>query len=78
VTDADVNVRGGPEEMTPLHIACRYNSVTNGAVQLLLFKGAEINARDIKGKTPYIMPHAGDTNLPPRSVDNGYFNETIC
>lgn len=52
MTDADVNVRGGPEEMTPLHIACRYNSVTNGAVQLLLFKGAEINARDIKGKTP--------------------------
>ena len=36
--------------MTPLHIACRYNSAD--VVQLLVASGADLNATDAKGKTP--------------------------
>jgi len=47
---SDVNARGAQDEMTPLHMACRYNS--GSVTQLLLTQGAEVNVRDIKGKTP--------------------------
>ena len=36
--------------MRPLHMACRYNS--GSATQYLLGQGADVNAKDIKGKTP--------------------------
>ena len=47
---ADVNVRGGLDEVTPLHLACRYDS--GGVTSILLTKGADVNARDLKGRTP--------------------------
>ena len=47
---SDVNARGAQDETTPLHMACRYNS--GSVTQLLLTQGAEVNVRDIKGKTP--------------------------
>ena len=46
----DVNVKGGQDELRPLHMACRYNSAT--AVQVLLAHLGMVNIKDIKGKTP--------------------------
>ena len=45
-----MDIKGGQDETTPLHLACRYNS--GSATQLLLTRGISSNARDIKGKTP--------------------------
>ena len=47
--NTDVNLRGGHDEVTPLHLACRYDS--GSATQLLLTQRADINAKDIKGRT---------------------------
>ena len=50
VSLADVNVKGGQDEMRPLHMSCRYNNSV--VTQMLLGHGADVNIRDIKGKTP--------------------------
>ena len=47
VTDPNIC---GPDDCRPLHLACRYNSAQ--AVQFLLAQGADVNAKDSKGKTP--------------------------
>ena len=52
----DLNAHSGPDEATPLHLACRYNS--GSATQLVLGKLLAINAKDAinfkdaKGRTP--------------------------
>ena len=46
----DVNIKGGHDEVTPLHLACRYDS--GSATQTLLTRGADVNCRDLKGRTP--------------------------
>jgi ankyrin repeat protein len=46
----DINIKQGQDEVTPLHLACRYNSGT--ATQFLLAKGAIVNVKDVKGRTP--------------------------
>ena len=52
----DLNARSGPDEATPLHLACRYNS--GSATQFVLGKLLAINAKDAinrkdaKGRTP--------------------------
>jgi serine/threonine protein kinase/ankyrin repeat protein len=51
--DADVNVPTGHELSCPLHLAVRRNSPV--AVGMLLYKGAEINARNSFGLTPLLM-----------------------
>ncbi len=50
VSIPDINVKGGQDEMRPLHMACRYNS--GSVTQYLLVQGALVNVKDIKGKTP--------------------------
>jgi ankyrin repeat protein len=54
---ADINCKQGQDEVTPLHLACRYNSRT--ATQFLLSRAAAthvmnyvINMKDVKGRTP--------------------------
>jgi len=53
---ADLNAKSGPDEATPLHLACRYNS--DSATQFVLGKLLAINAKDAinikdaKGRTP--------------------------
>jgi len=52
----DLNARSGPDEATPLHLACRYNS--GSATQFVLSKLLPIsakdavNTKDVKGRTP--------------------------
>lgn len=53
----DINVKQGQDEVTPLHLACRYNSGT--ATQYLLARAAitnnmntVVNMKDVKGRTP--------------------------
>ena len=47
---ADINKKGGLDDVTPLHLACKYNSVD--CVKVLVGVGAEVNVKDAKGKTP--------------------------
>jgi hemoglobin len=47
---AEVNVHSGPIQGTPLHTAARRDNVVVASV--LLFAGADIEARDIKGESP--------------------------
>lgn len=54
---ADINCKQGQDEVTPLHLACRYNSRT--ATQFLLARAAGthvmnyvVNIKDVKGRTP--------------------------
>ena len=45
-----VTVKGGPEDVRPLHLASKYNC--SPAVTYLLGQGADVNAPDVKGRTP--------------------------
>ena len=47
---SDMNVTQSQDGVTPLHLACRYNSAD--VTQYLLFRQADINAADAKGRTP--------------------------
>ena len=47
---ADIDAKQSPDEVTSLHLACRYNS--DAVIQLLLIRGAAVNATDAKGRTP--------------------------
>ena len=47
---SDVNIKGGHDEVTPLHLACRYDS--GSATQVLLTRGSAVNCRDLKGRSP--------------------------
>jgi len=47
---SDMNVKQSQDGVTPLHLACRYNSAA--VTQFLLFRQADINAADAKGRTP--------------------------
>jgi len=47
---SDINAKQSQDGVTPLHLASRYNS--GDVTQYLLFKQADINARDAKGRTP--------------------------
>jgi len=46
----DMNAKQSPDGVTPLHLACRYNSAD--VTQCLLFRQADVNATDAKGRTP--------------------------
>jgi len=47
---ADLNAKQSADGVTALHLACRYNSAD--VTQFLLFRQADINAADAKGRTP--------------------------
>ena len=47
---SDVNAKQSQDGVTALHLACRYNS--GDVTQYLLFKQADINVADAKGRTP--------------------------
>ena len=47
---SDVNIKSLQDSVRPLHLASRYNA-TN-AVTFLLTQKADVNIRDIKGRTP--------------------------
>lgn len=49
---AAVNVKEATIGMTPLHAACRRETVSTDVLQLLIKKGADVNARDNNGHTP--------------------------
>lgn len=55
-TNIDVNVVGGEDESTPLINAAMHMSTE--AVNLLIQKGADVNARNAAGDTPLIMAAA--------------------
>ena len=46
----DINVKQSQDGVTPLHLACRYNS--GDVTQYLLFRQADVNVTDAKGRTP--------------------------
>jgi len=47
----DINVKQSSQDgVTPLHLACRYNS--GDVTQYLLFRQADVNVTDAKGRTP--------------------------
>ena len=50
ILHVDVNVKSLQDSIRPLHLASRYNA-TN-AVTFLLTQKADVNIRDIKGRTP--------------------------
>ena len=56
---ADVNVHDSIVSWTPLHQAARRNQVA--VAELLLNRGAHIDARDIEGKTP--LAYATDRDM---------------
>jgi ankyrin repeat protein len=47
---SDTDTKQSLDEVTALHLACRYNS--EAVIQLLLIRGAAVNATDAKGRTP--------------------------
>ena len=47
---ADVNVPSHDRKETPLHLACQSNNLA--IVSMLLQCGADVNAKDVEGKTP--------------------------
>jgi len=46
----DMNVKQSQDGVTPLHLACRYNS--GDVTQYLLSRQADVNVTDTKGRTP--------------------------
>ena len=46
----DINVKHSQDGVTPLHLACRYNS--GDVTQYLLSRQADVNVSDVKGRTP--------------------------
>jgi ankyrin repeat protein len=55
---ADVNVRCGPSRETPLHVAVRTQQEAD-TVQLLIDRGADINACTAHGRTPLDLARRG-------------------
>jgi len=51
--EADINIRNTAEESTPLHGAC-YDCLED-VVELLLSRGADVYAKDRRGRTPLDM-----------------------
>jgi len=45
-----INAKQSQDGVTPLHLACRYNS--GDVTQYLLFRQADVNVTDAKGRTP--------------------------
>jgi len=46
----DMNAKQSQDGVTPLHMACRYNS--GDVTQYLLSRQADVNVTDTKGRTP--------------------------
>lgn len=55
--DAGASVGGEPGQWTPLHAACEYDwcEPNQDIIKLLLSRGAQLEARDSKGRTPLLV-----------------------